>query len=407
MTTFKTALIGAVCIGLAGAPMAATSQPAPLPDDGGVSDFYVWKDAVPKKPGRLLRTEPLADKTPLANAARSERILYTSTDGIDGKSPVTVSGALYLPKGQAPKGGWPLMAWAHGTVGIADKCAPSWNGRSQRDVDYLNHWLSQGYAVVASDYQGLGVPGRHPYMASRPAAYSVLDSIRAVQKGGFGLSKKVVLVGQSQGGGAAFATAGYAGKYAPELDIRGTVATGTPYFSPEAQAANLALKPRDAVDPTFGYTLLILTLIEMTDPSFKITDYVTDTAMPTMRLGFSGCLGDISKGVMDNGLTYNNTFKKDAMAELVKSYGLMGYSTLKPKAPVFMGTGGKDRDVPQGMQQSLVKDACRAGARIEWRLYPELDHSGAVNGSRGDSTPFVKKAFAGERVAGNCGQSGA
>ena len=52
------------------------------------------------------------------------------------------------------------MAWAHGTVGIADKCAPSWAGRSQRDVDYLNHWLGQGYVVVASDYQGLGVPGR-------------------------------------------------------------------------------------------------------------------------------------------------------------------------------------------------------------------------------------------------------
>ena len=81
----------------------------------------------------------------------------------------------------------------------------------------------------------------------------------------------------------------------------------------------------------------------------------------------------------------------------------MGYPTLKPRAPVFMGTGGQDRDVSPAMQEALVKDACRAGAQIEWRLYPGLDHSGAVNGSRADSTPFVKKAFAGEKIAGNCG----
>jgi pimeloyl-ACP methyl ester carboxylesterase len=105
---------------------------------------------------------------------------------------------------------------------------------------------------VATDYQGLGVPGAHPYLATRPEAYSVLDSIRAAQSSSFGLSKKVVVVGQSQGGAAAFATAGYAPSYAPELDIRGTVATGVPYFSQEARAAMRAKRSRDAVDWKLG-----------------------------------------------------------------------------------------------------------------------------------------------------------
>src|ERR1700677_1252030 len=61
-------------------------------------------------------------------------------------SPIAVSGALYLPRGAPPEGGWPLLAWAHGTVGIADVCAPSWAGRSERDITYLNHSLDQGYA---------------------------------------------------------------------------------------------------------------------------------------------------------------------------------------------------------------------------------------------------------------------
>jgi acetyl esterase/lipase len=398
MNRFELTLAGALCVSLA-APVQAQ---APSPDDGGVPAFYSWSGKLPARPGQMLRAEPVTDRTPLSNAASSTRILYTSTNGIDGKSRSYVSGELYLPKGTAPKGGWPLMAWAHGTVGIADKCAPSFAGRSQRDINYLNYWLGQGYAVVASDYQGLGTPGRHPYLATRPAAYSVLDSVRAVQKGKYGLSKKVVLIGQSQGGGAAWATAAYARAYAPELDIRGTVATGTPYFSKAAQNAVLAAKPRDAVDPTFAYTLLILTLAEMTDPNFKITDYVSDKAMPTMRVGFSECLGPLERGVTENKLSYNVTFKKDVMDELVKAYAYMGYPTLKPEGPIFMGTGGKDRDVVPPMQESLVKDACAAGAIIEWHFYPDLDHSGTVNGSRQDSTPFVEKAFAGKKIAGNC-----
>jgi hypothetical protein len=62
--------------------------------------------------------------------------------------------------------------------------------------------------------------------------------------------------------------------------------------------------------------------------------------------------------------------------------------------------------VPPTGQDRLFKDACAAGAVIERHVYPALDHSGTVNGSLKDSTPFVKKAFAGEAIAGNCGKAG-
>jgi hypothetical protein len=42
-----------------------------------------------------------------------------------GATPVVVSGALFLPNGEPPAGGWALVAWALGTSGIADICAPS------------------------------------------------------------------------------------------------------------------------------------------------------------------------------------------------------------------------------------------------------------------------------------------
>lgn len=393
-------LIAAAFALCAGAAAAAT--PDPQMGDGGVSDFYVWNDPLPDGPGRMLRTEPLPEKLVLAAAGRGLRILHTSTDGLDGRTPVYVSGALFLPKGEPPEGGWPLLAWAHGTVGVADVCAPSWAGRSDRDVSYLNHWLEQGYAVVASDYQGLGAPGGHPYLATRPAAYSVLDSVRAVQGAKLGLSDKVVLIGQSQGGGAAFATAGYASTYAPELDIRGTVATGTPYFSPEVQAQTLAARPRDEVSPTFGYTLLMLYLVKQTEPGFRFEDLLTDAGLRVARAGASECIGKVFEKTVAEQLSFDSAFRADPSPLLTRVYGLMSYPTVKIDHPVFMGTGGRDRDVPPPMQQALVRDACAAGSRIEWRLYPELDHSGAVNGSRADSTPFVRRAFAGEPIAGNC-----
>src|ERR1700686_3939963 len=108
---------------MAAAPPAADG-PKPVLDpsvgDGGVSAFYVWDKAVPGTPGKLLRQEPLPENRMLANASKSVRVLYTSTNGIDGKTPITVSGAIYIPKGPAPSGGWPVVAWAHGTTGIAD-----------------------------------------------------------------------------------------------------------------------------------------------------------------------------------------------------------------------------------------------------------------------------------------------
>ena len=85
----------------------------------------------------------------------------------------------------------------------------------------LKTWLDQGYAIVASDYQGLGTKGTHPYLATKPASYSTLDAIRAVQNSDFPLSDDIVVIGQSQGAAAAFATAGHAPEYAPELNIKG------------------------------------------------------------------------------------------------------------------------------------------------------------------------------------------
>src|SRR5690606_3805138 len=108
--------------------------------DGGLGPFYEWAGELPA-PGRLLRHEPLPEALALEAAGRSLRILYSAHDGITDRATVAVSGALFLPAGEPPAGGWPLLAWAHGTTGVADICAPSARPRSPRDQAWLNRWL--------------------------------------------------------------------------------------------------------------------------------------------------------------------------------------------------------------------------------------------------------------------------
>jgi len=370
--------------------------------DSRLTDFYVFDGPVTAEPGTLLRQEYLGERQSNPGAAQNFRLLYSSTDGIDGEGTLAVSGVLFLPEGEPPAGGWPLYAWTHGTVGIADICAPSWDGRQQQDKDHLEFWLSNGFAVVASDYQGLGTPGTHPYLATRPEAYSNLDIIRAVQSSDFPVSDRVILAGQSQGAGAAVATAAYAEQYAPDVDIAGVVATGVPFFSAEALVALQESRPPDRIDPMLAYNFLALSLIQRTDPSFKLSEYVNEDVLPIAESVRTTCHKYVRARVAKEELTYNRAFSQSPSEKLTAAFSLMEFPSLKFSTPMFVGTGGKDRDTPLRMQAAFVKRACQAGSTITARLYPHLDHKAVVPGSTTDSLQFVNAAFAGERLQGNC-----
>ncbi|MDB5767368.1 MAG: secretory lipase [Collimonas fungivorans] len=377
--------------------------------DGGVSAFYRWNAVLPSAPGVLLQQEPLPASQVLPNASQAVRILYSSTDGDDGKTAIYVSGDLQLPKGAPPVGGWPLIAWAHGTVGVADVCAPSWTVRDPRDVDYLDAWLAQGYAVVSTDYQGLGTPGLHPYLHARPEAYSVLDSIRAVSKNFPQLSSSVVIVGQSQGAQGAIATAAYAPSYAPEIKLLGTVATGVPY---QLQSVLAYLNALTAQVPTSGFTSVLGTLeayawlgyatAERVVPGFVLSDHLTAKGKAFYAVAASQCLGPIEDNIMQNKLVTSDVFNGDVTTWATQTLQSSNYPTVKFAAPVFVGTGTLDTDIPTAVQYLFAKDACAAGSTIEQHYYPGQTHDSTVLVSLADSKPFVQKLFAGLPITSNC-----
>ena len=387
-----------------GAMAAETYAPKPDPQqgDGRVSAFYTWSKAIPATPGKLLRSEPLDQALSLPNAASAQRILYTSLDGIDGKTPIVVSGALFIPKGKAPAGGWPVASWGHGTVGVADICAPSWAGRSYRDVQYLNRWLDEGYAIVATDYQGLGVPGGHPLLNNRMAAYGILDAAKAVVAGVPGLADKVLIIGQSQGGAGAFAAGAYAATYAPKLGVKGSIGTGVIYT---VGSKNVGEQDQNKVDPALAYGFYTLLAAQQYDPSIDPRDFYTDKALPLFEQARTSCLSALVSDVVGTGLTPANA-KKDYQGDQLKPWlAQVSYPTLKLAQPIFIGTGAEDKTPAAATQVALMQDACKAGSVVQGHLYKGLGHSETVNASLKDSIPFARQVISGQPVTPNCSPS--
>ncbi|MDT0491233.1 alpha/beta hydrolase [Streptomyces sp. NPDC012600] len=183
------------------------TPPVPLPD------------GIPGDPIRVRRLDNPAAAVP---GGENWLVLHRS-EGADG-SPVATSGIIALPDRAAhpvPEGGYPLISWAHGTVGAANRCAPSRDrgdtGASPMNAHprtLLGHFLDQGWAVAMTDYEalGTGTAGHlHPYLCGRSEAMGVLDIVTAARRLFPGeIGERYAVVGHSQGGQAALFAAHYA-----------------------------------------------------------------------------------------------------------------------------------------------------------------------------------------------------
>ncbi len=172
-------------------------------------------------------------KDSMTDAAAISKLMTYKMLGVDGKE-VNATALVFTPKTAAPVGGWPIVVWAHGTTGVADKCAPSAQGLQGTEA-LLKLLLAQGYVVVAPDYEGLGSAGNHPFLNLKSEAFSITDAVVATRNylkaQNLAVSDKWVSIGHSQGGHAVLGAAQYAVR--AQLDYKGTVAI--------APASNLAL----------------------------------------------------------------------------------------------------------------------------------------------------------------------
>ncbi|MFJ8825515.1 lipase family protein [Streptomyces sp. NPDC102467] len=389
----------------AGAPPvhSSTAPPQAQPVD---PPFYKPPATLPARNGDVIRSEPAVFYLDAFKVVKSdasiERIMYRTTDR-NGK-PIAVTGTVLTPKKASPSPR-PIVAFAPGTQGLADQCAPSRQMAQGTEYEALpiKKLLDQGWAVVVTDYQGLGTPGVHTYMTRAAQGHAVLDSLRAAQhleQAHLPKAGPVALYGYSQGGGASAAAAELAADYAPELDIKGAV-VGAPPADLDAVAANL---DGSAYGAFFNYSLSGLGSaydIDI-DPYLnargrKVTADLRENRCTTQAIATYPFLQSRSLTVDGHPLT--ERLKSAPWKKIVAEQQL---GTRKPTMPVLLSHSRLDDVIPHKVGAKLAADWCAKGATVKFTTNYVPGHIAATAATSSQGAPWLADRFAGKTAPSTC-----
>lgn len=363
--------------------------------------FYDAPQDVPDEPGVLVRAAPYDGDLP--DGVRAWRILYTTTASDGG--PALASGVLAVPTvtDTAP----PVIAWAHGTVGVARACAPSLrpDAVAATSVPALDAVVAQGWALVATDYTGMGAPGRFPYLIGTGEAYSVLDAVRAARAVAR-LDDRTVVWGHSQGGHAALWAGQLADTYAPDVNVVGTAAL-SPAADPLALADVVTSHPQ-APGASLAISYVAHAYAETYD-DVELRDVVTPSALALVREAAARCTSqDATLVTVLTGLavSHDQPILRSSPTGSVVGDRLRENVPRGPwGAPLLVGHGTADEVVPYALTEAYLPTLCASGASVELRSYPGRTHLGVLAADsplNDDLEAWTIARLAGEEARSDC-----
>jgi pimeloyl-ACP methyl ester carboxylesterase len=240
---------------------------------------------------------------------------------------------------------------------------------------YLDAVLDQGWAVVATDYIGLGTRGPHPYLIGQPSGRAVLDAVRAARGlDDVTLAGTTVVWGHSQGGGAALWAGVLAPTYAPELGIRGVAAlapaSNLPQFVP-----NLGTVQGGSIFASYAIAAYAAAYRDV-----RPARYVRPTAQPILEEMAERCLSE--PGVLVSLATSLSlerpVWSTDPTAGALGRRLSENVPTGAIDAPLLVAQGATDGIVLRAAQDAYVAARCAAGHPVDYRVYERLGHLGLV-----------------------------
>ncbi|MFC4856888.1 alpha/beta hydrolase family protein [Actinophytocola glycyrrhizae] len=361
--------------------------------------FFLSSALLGGVPGEVIRSRPLTGPAALSSASRNDLVLYRST-AVDG-TPIAVSGIVALPSTPAPQDGYPLVSWAHGTLGLGDKCAPSRDSPelaerlpehhriNQAPHVLLNALLEAGWAVAMTDYEGLGTRGVHPYLLGESEAYGVLDIAVAARNLHPQISTRLAVVGHSQGGQAALFAGHHAPTRTPGLDLCAVAA-----LAPASHIKDdvLAGSRYSGTTPGLAFTPMLLTgaIIGSTagatadDTAIDARQVLTDRAYELFESSGDRCRVELSTTELWGGIPGTEQFRGDLAGdpnphqrEFLRQLDLTNPALTAP-APVRISHAQKDTRVAIAHTNRLVPELAALGNDITYRIHPTTADAGTL-----------------------------
>ncbi len=365
-------------------------------EQAALQPFYTPPTSLPSGVGVLIRSEEIKGAAP--KGSRVWRILYTS-EHTDGTRTVS-SGSVFVP--DAPSVGVrPVLAWAHGTLGMADKCAPSRSNPQSDMQTWLPLAMANGWIVVATDYAGFGTPGTLRYLIGVDAARDVINSVRAIR--GFKpaeASNRVVVSGHSQGGQSSLFTAAEIGTYAPELELVAATAA-----APAAELNPLISQQWDkAVAWVIGAEVSVAW--PKVYPDLDIQGTMTAVARKQYRRIANMCVKPAAIEALVRQKFLGQRFYATDVSKLPTWNRALREQTPKPlrrSIPTLIVQGMSDTVVLPNTTALLVERWCAAGSNVSTIWLGDTTHPQVALVSGPTVVDWIAQRFAGVPTHTTCG----
>ena len=409
MRVFKVLLIIIAAVAVSGAVVLAIAILQPKVESNqtqaALDPFYTPPNPLVGKPGDIIRSEPLTGFN-ITNGA-GYRILYLS-QGPTGELRAS-GGMVFVPTAATAKDR-PVVAFAHGTSGFGDACAPSRDTATPVNQPFIQTIMDLGYVYTATDYVGLGTPGDPYYMIGESEANDVVNSVRAARN--FPNSKagtRYAVMGHSQGGHSALWTGSLGKKIAPDLDLVGVAVS-----APAAQLGPLLDQQwNTAIGWAIGPEVMLSwpTVYPNLNPNNLLTpkgaEKYTEIAFECIET--AAMVGIAQESLLHNQLFSMSPKENPAWNAIIEK---QTPPPLPPSMPVLMSQSMYDGIVLPNTNALTQERWCKAGSNLQTNWLGQLatpplegdkTHGNTLLAAWPMMTDWIQSRFANRPAASNCG----
>ncbi|MDQ8045079.1 MAG: lipase family protein [Solirubrobacteraceae bacterium] len=370
--------------------------------------FYVPPSPLPPgQPGEIIRWREMGFNKSLTKPPQGTKgylVMYHSRSALGQDIAVVgyvlVPVAYNLPPGMTQR---PIIGYGNEAMGLGDNCAQSavLQYGNSGEVALYTLMLKKGYAIAATDYEGLGTPQVHTFGVTMSAAHTTLDMIRAarnLEAAQLPKNGPVGLLGYSQGGGAVTGAEEQQPTYAPDVKLTAVAAGGAP-TNPLMFAKWNDGKIFSAVElaASMGY--------DAAYPELDLYNgFMNDRGKIAYQHGLNGCIEMVfslpNRKIADYLQPGKNPLTDPRWLARFKENTI---GLLPPKIPTYYFHGMFDQAVPYKGALELRKRWCAGGTPLHFQTIID-EHVSAAPLWMPNAEKWLDARMRGRPDKGNCGK---